>query len=404
VILGVSSKLKQKITIISFGYMGPQGSGGGVVSWHLGKTLYNLDGLDKVIIFSKGKLSPDFPCRESIPYTKYYLYLRHILRLTAGRVFHVPYHIIRGIDEKLFDICCKRIAVNRSNIYLYTHPVVPKTLDSLSKKGITSILLALNPYDTYIRGIVADEKKKYSITDNDAYTSDFRLRAIEQCISKFTCIISPSSVISDSYARYGYGGKIINLGFPIGPSLESNDEQQIPEERSAFRVCYLGHTVLLKGLQYLLEAWEGIDANNSELIIGGGIDENIKKIINSRFSHLKNIRYAGWVKDARQFYSMNNVFISPSLVDGGPRTVFEAMACGLPVIVTEGCGAKDVIEDGKEGFIIPVRDAQALREKILWCQENPLITRQMGINAKEKIKQYNIENFTARIINLLKDL
>jgi glycosyltransferase involved in cell wall biosynthesis len=60
-----------------------------------------------------------------------------------------------------------------------------------------------------------------------------------------------------------------------------------------------------------------------------------------------------------------DVFVFPSLEDGWARTVSEAMACGLPCVVTPNTGAKDSIVEGAHGSIVPIRDAQAIAESTL---------------------------------------
>ena len=60
------------------------------------------------------------------------------------------------------------------------------------------------------------------------------------------------------------------------------------------------------------------------------------------------------------------------------------MACGIPVIATTNCGAADIITDGVDGFIIPIRDINAIVEKILFLYENPLVLEEMSLAALKK--------------------
>ena len=68
----------------------------------------------------------------------------------------------------------------------------------------------------------------------------------------------------------------------------------------------------------------------------------------------------------------------------------QAMACGLPVICTTNTGGEDIIRNGKEGFVVPIRDVEALKEKILYLYNNPEKCKRMGYNAKKMVR----ENFT----------
>ena len=78
--------------------------------------------------------------------------------------------------------------------------------------------------------------------------------------------------------------------------------------------------------------------------------------------------------------------VLPTIEDGFGNVIVEAMACGIPVIATTNCGASDVILDGVDGFIVPIRDTFAIQQKILFLYENPLICQEMGRAAMEKAK------------------
>jgi glycosyltransferase involved in cell wall biosynthesis len=90
-------------------------------------------------------------------------------------------------------------------------------------------------------------------------------------------------------------------------------------------------------------------------------------------------------KDLPAYYSLMDVFVHPSLRDGMPNALLEAMSCELPVIATPVGGAVDVIEDGKNGVFVRVNDADALAEKILELLDDPEKRAALGKNARESI-------------------
>lgn len=90
-------------------------------------------------------------------------------------------------------------------------------------------------------------------------------------------------------------------------------------------------------------------------------------------------------KDLPAYYSLMDAFVHPSLRDGMPNALLEAMACGRPVIATSVGGAADVIEDGKNGIFINVNDANDLAEKIQELLDNPEKCVALGKNARESI-------------------
>lgn len=88
-------------------------------------------------------------------------------------------------------------------------------------------------------------------------------------------------------------------------------------------------------------------------------------------------------RDMPAYYSLMDLFVHPSLRDGMPNALLEAMACGKAVVTTPVGGALDVIEDGKNGILVNVNDANDLAEKILATLENPEKQAALGIHARE---------------------
>ena len=75
------------------------------------------------------------------------------------------------------------------------------------------------------------------------------------------------------------------------------------------------------------------------------------------------------------------------------------MACGLPVICTTNTGGEDIVRDGIDGFIIPIRDVEALKEKLIYLYENPDICKAMGQSAKERVsKGFSWDDYRERMV------
>ena len=94
--------------------------------------------------------------------------------------------------------------------------------------------------------------------------------------------------------------------------------------------------------------------------------------------------------------------LAPSVVgadgdqDGIPTVILEAMALGLPVITTPNSGS--IVRDGKEGFVVPIRDVEALRERIAHLRENPGVRARMGHAARARAEQYTWDHSRRRLL------
>jgi len=104
--------------------------------------------------------------------------------------------------------------------------------------------------------------------------------------------------------------------------------------------------MLRKGIQYLLSAWDSLDLPNTELIVTSNVDESAQSIV-EEFNDTEDIHFVGWVDDLYEQFGKSSLFVFPSLEDGFGMVVIEAMASGLPVIVSENTGAKDCVREGR---------------------------------------------------------
>jgi glycosyltransferase involved in cell wall biosynthesis len=110
-------------------------------------------------------------------------------------------------------------------------------------------------------------------------------------------------------------------------------------------------------------------------------------------------------KDLPAYYSLMDVFVHPSLRDGMPNALLEAMACGLPVIATPVGGAVDVIQDGKNGIFVNVNDTNDLAQKILDLLDDPEKRATLGKNARESIAgRFTLEKELQANLNVYRTL
>lgn len=108
--------------------------------------------------------------------------------------------------------------------------------------------------------------------------------------------------------------------------------------------------------------------------------------------------YAGpqYGRDLLAYYAVSDSFVFPSYREGFPNTVLEAGAMGLPSIVTDINGSREIIKDGKNGMIIPPRSVETLAEAMLRMVEDKTMRKQMAENAREMIVSRFEKNFVQK--------
>src|SRR5262245_18916073 len=102
--------------------------------------------------------------------------------------------------------------------------------------------------------------------------------------------------------------------------------------------------------------------------------------------------------DGGDIYQQAHVFALPTISDGFAITQLEAMAHGLPVVVTPNCGR--VVTDGVDGLIVPARESQALAETLSRLNRNRSLIREMSRNALLTVKKYNLSSNAMRTCEL----
>ena len=115
------------------------------------------------------------------------------------------------------------------------------------------------------------------------------------------------------------------------------------------------------------------------------------------------INFVGRVthEKVEEFLLKSDIFIFPSLGEGMSLAVLEAMACGLPCIVTKNSGVSDAINEGKNGYEIDVQNIMAIKEKIEWFIKNKDAIVTMGNHAIESAKIYTWENYNYNLIKII---
>jgi glycosyltransferase involved in cell wall biosynthesis len=218
------------------------------------------------------------------------------------------------------------------------------------------------PYRHIDPRVVEREFQEYEVCDIIAVPSDFAYRTfIEKGVAKEKLHVDP----------YGVD---LTLFRPV------------PKCDETFRVIFAGWLTLQKGVQYLLQAVQPLRLPDFELWLIGEVHREIEPILER---YRGSFRYLGFIHRTKLFsyYSQGSVFVLPSIQDGFGAVQSQAMACGLPVIATTNTGASNLFTDGREGFIVPIRDPAAIREKILYLYEHPDVRDAMGQAALERVQR-----------------
>ena len=167
-------------------------------------------------------------------------------------------------------------------------------------------------------------------------------------------IVAPSPKVVESLLNEGVdGAKILPSSFGWDPQRVPADLWLKPHRPGEPVVLFIGRGCLRKGIHLLLRAWEKLD-RRARLLIAGQIDPQISE----RFAGLlarPDVQCLGYRRDISAVLAQADVFAFPSLEEGGPQVSYEALAVGLPALVSP-MGAGAVVRDGVEGLVLAPHD------------------------------------------------
>jgi len=229
---------------------------------------------------------------------------------------------------------------------------------------------------------------------------------VRKCLAEHALadrIVVCSQFARESHLRHGVpDGKIRVINYGVDTETFSPG----PKRDDVFRVVFCGMVCLRKGIQYLLQAWEELALPGAELLVLGLVLPDALHLV-ERYRGLPGLRIQGHV-DSRtelaELYRQGSVFVFPSVEDGFGMVVTEAMACGIPVVISDHTGAMDVVQDGVNGFVVPTYDVEALKQRILTLRDDPGLCRSMGAAARETALQNTWLHYGQKLLRVYDEL
>jgi len=380
----VVNKFSSKIIVAMYRKLGIE-NGKGYQPVSIFSVLEKEGLLEKMYVY---KITDDsFKNNKKIVEMPYLLWIA--AHLSKGGYLHCKKFFDRFIEFKLKN-------KTNSNILFNYFPSV-KFLKKLKSKNNKIFLFAGSLYPEYWLKVIQNECQKIGITEKNL------VKELKENIeaSKFLDGVIVMSRFSKNIWRK-YLPKIPVYLAPLGIDTNfftpGNKKSRMREKI----FLYLGRISCTKGVHYLIKAWQLLNLKDAKLILGGGIKESEKNFFDKLISQTKNIEYKGYIPSVLEVYQKSLVFVFPSLTEGFGRVVLEAMSCGLPVITTP-CAAH-FVEDGKNGFVIPERNIDSLKEKILYFYRYPEEAIKMGQEARKVALNATWRNFEENFSKAIKCL
>ncbi|PLO67868.1 glycosyl transferase family 1, partial [Klebsiella pneumoniae] len=166
-------------------------------------------------------------------------------------------------------------------------------------------------------------------------------------------------------------------------------------------LIYVGSGFERKGLAAAIRAIAPTD--RYLLVVGKDKDQPRYQALAKSLNCEARVRFFGMQSETLPFYQMADGLLLPTLYDPFPNVILEAMACGLPVITTTGCGGAEFIVDGHNGYVCDALDIPALQQAVMALPARALGSAQGG-HARERIMACTSERLSTQLLSLYQDL
>ncbi len=171
---------------------------------------------------------------------------------------------------------------------------------------------------------------------------------------------------------------------------KSSLKQDLGIKSSDFVFIFVGRIVSDKGINELISAFSEIQESKTDikLLLVGPFEQELDPLKEETLNQInanKSIFSVGYQDEVRPYFAISDCLVFPSYREGFPNVVMQAGAMGLPCIVSDINGCNEIIEDTKNGYIIPVRDKEAVKETLIRILENKEGYSKMQQHAREMI-------------------
>ncbi len=330
----------------------------------------------------------------------------HSIRFIGASIFAARKLKVEFPDQLLSSIFDHYVALalrynnSHSNIVQGNSGFCLETIKAAKNKGMKTIVDRACPHIDFQLSLLDEEVERLT-GKKFQMSSGHRLK--DKMIAEYEAsdaIIVPSNYSYNSFIQKGFDKKKLH----IVPLMKEKNVTRAPtsSDKKLFTVLAVGFSFYRKGFYYLLKAWNELNLPNAQLVIRNVVPKEFQPLCQLKSvvavnHHLSN-------DELIRLYQDCDVFCLPSIDEGFGMAAVEAMAAGKPIIVTNNVGMSDIITHKKEGFVLPIRDVDAIKESILTLYQDRDLMQQMGEAAYLCEQQYSQKRYIQTITSVYQKL
>jgi glycosyltransferase involved in cell wall biosynthesis len=221
---------------------------------------------------------------------------------------------------------------------------------------------------------------------------------------------APLIIVLSSFARQSFLDQGVPLEklriVPLGSELKRfRPSAQVIEDRcnrirsgKPLRVLTVGSFSFQKGILDLVSVSKAMSGRMSFTFVGSISDEarSLKRNSSSYLTFIPKVRQ----HELPDYYRESDVFLFPTIQDGYAAVLAQAQASGLPILATTNCGAPDIVQESKTGWVRPIRRPEVLIERLCWCNENRAELADMVRDAYQQFQPRDWNHVAADLVKI----
>lgn len=251
-------------------------------------------------------------------------------------------------------------------------------------RGSTMIAFRASTHIEAQAALVQEEFTRFGLSAPSVSARNVERELEEYASADFVNVVS--TFAARSFVARGFpAGRLINTPLAVDVAEVTSAERR-EAARGPLRVLFLGTICLRKGVQYLIEAVRLLPPGEVSLSLVGGIAPD-GEILLSRVGGREHLRGKRSRAELAALFAEHDVLVIPSVEDGSPAVIGEAMAAGLCTIGTPNSGIEDLVVDGVSGYVVPVRSPEALAARLQALADDRATCLTVGATAATAARQ-----------------
>lgn len=271
----------------------------------------------------------------------------------------------------VFDLLASR-ALGRCDVFNGWASASLHSLRAAHRRGLPAVLQTGSAHIVTQTALLEDESRRLGLDSVVTHPAVVRRTLAEY--DEADLIVTPSRFVRRTFIEQGVPeSKLAVVGETATPRVEPPGERPSPRTP---RVLFVGRIEARKGIPYLVEAARRLEGRVTVRLVGRA-DGALVRVLSPLPGNVELAGHRSGAALADEFRQAD-LFVFPSVEDGFGLAAVEAMAAGLPVVVSDHAGCADLVEEGVSGFVVPARDAAALTERLEALAGDPSLRWRMG--------------------------